>query len=340
MRSELKIHFIIGMLLFCGITGPVCSEDSVEEKGNQIISFQVENDLFFDTDQDFTNGLRLSYVSRPNKTVFGYKISDILRSISPLAKTMKTEDLYYSLSFGQNMYTPKKIEEFDVIRTDRPYAGWTYFEFGVTTETEKGYEIIKLDLGLVGPASLAGTVQRNWHSLLSRPPPNGWEHQLPNEPGINVSYARGYRYEVTHPSRHVEMDITPHWGAALGNVHLYGAVGMTVRIGNNLKRDKGAPPRIQPSLPGSDYFSGSGLDFYFFAGVEGRAVERNIFLDGTWRAHEHSVESRFFVGELQVGGVLFAGPYRIAISNVFRSNEFVGAQGGHRYSAMTLSVRF
>ncbi len=106
----------------------------------------------------------------------------------------------------------------------------------------------------------------------------------------------------------------------------------------------GAPPRIQPSLPGSDQFSGTGWDFYLFVGAEARAVERNIFLDGTWRAPEHSVESWAFVGELQVGRALFAGPFRISVSNVFRTDEFVGVEGGQRgcqrYSAMTFSVRF
>ena len=340
MADGINIRVVTSVLLFFGISWPANSQESAVENNDEVISFQVENDLIFGTDQDFTNGLRLSYVHRPDKTVLGHEISEILRSISPLAKTMDVKDLYYTISFGQNMYTPADIEAFELIPTDRPYAGWTYFEFGVTAETETGYEVIKLDLGLVGPASGAGATQRRWHRIINSPRPNGWEHQLPNELGLNINYTRGYRHKITRPLSRFEVDVTPHWGAALGNVHIYGAAGLTVRFGSNLQRDMGAPPRIQPSLPGSDHFSGSGCDFYLFAGAEVRAVERNIFLDGTWRAHEHSVESKFLVGELQVGGVLFVGPVRLSVSNVFRTDEFVGAKGDHRYSALTLSVRF
>lgn len=337
-RRKMRTILCLTLLYFLG--QGVFAQDASPSDDNRVISFQVENDLFFGTDQDFTNGLRLSFVHRPDKAIFGYDISKILKSISPLARTMETQDLYYSIAFGQNMYTPSDIEAFDVIRDDRPYAGWSYFEFGVTAETKTGYEVVKLDLGLIGPASGAGLLQRNWHKLIGSPRPNGWDSQLPNEPGINLSYTRGYRYEVPKKLGPFQMDVTPHWGAVLGNVHIYGAAGLTFRLGNDLQRDKGAPPRIQPSLPGSDHFSGNGIGYYFFAGVEARAVERNIFLDGTWRAHDHSVESKFFVGEFQVGAVLFMGPVRLAASNVFRTDEFVGAKGDHRYSALTLSVRF
>lgn len=322
-------------------TGAVLADavDYAKSDGNQIFTVQVENDLLFGTDQNYTNGIRMSYVHRPGNAPMSDKISNYLRRFSPLASTKLKPDLYYSVALGQNMYTPADIESFDLIEDDRPYAGWLYLEFGVTAEDDTGYEVIKLDVGMVGPASVASKTQRWWHSVIDSPRPNGWAHQLPNEPGLNLYYTRGWQFAPVEVSENLAFDFTPHWGVALGNVYTYGAGGLTLRLGTNLDRDMGAPPRIQPSLPGSDHFSGDGLDMYLFAGAEVRAIARNIFLDGTWREHPHHVNKNEILGEIQAGAVVFVGAMRIAFTNAFRTSEFQGSSS-HRYSAVTLSFRF
>jgi hypothetical protein len=326
----------------CDVAGTdVETRQSTHEDRNQVVTLQVENDLFFDTDEDYTNGLRLSYVHKPGNNRVGDFISGALKSVSPMASRMGQDcHLYYSLALGQNMFTPSDIEETALITDDRPYAGWLYLEFGVTAETPEGYEVIKLDLGVIGPASLAGKTQRWWHKVIDSPHPSGWDHQLPNEPGVNLYYTRGYRFSPMNLTESgFAVDLTPHWGFALGNVYTYAAGGITVRAGTDLTRDMGAPPRIQPSLPGSDHFAGKGFDMYVFAGAEVRAIARNIFLDGTWREHEHSVDKKSALLEAQVGAVMFAGPVRLAITNAFRTSEYEGSKR-HRYSAITLSYRF
>jgi len=88
----------------------------------------------------------------------------------------------------------------------------------------------------------------------------------------------------------LDADVLPHFGGALGNVFTYGAAGVTLRIGSGLEDDFG-PPRIRPSLPGSAYFlPGKGFNWYLFAGLEGRAVLYNIFLDGNTFTDSHSVD--------------------------------------------------
>lgn len=320
----------------------LASEPEAAATRNQVFTLQVENDIFFGTDQDYTNGLRASYVHKPGNNSVGDFFSGLLKAGSPMASRMSDKGrLYYSVALGQNMYTPSDIETADIIRTDRPYAGWLYLEFGVTAENDDGYEVVKLDIGMVGPASLAGRTQRWWHGVIDSPIPQGWQHQLPNEPGLNLYYTRGQRiapWELGEEGG-LAIDVTPHWGFALGNVHTYAAGGITFRAGTDLRRDMGAPPRIQPSLPGSDYFDGQGTDIYAFAGAEVRAVARNIFLDGTWRSHEHHVSKKPALLEAQVGIVAFAGPLRLAFTNAFRTSEYDGSQK-HRYSAITLSYRF
>jgi hypothetical protein len=340
-QSVIKAGQTAAAMLCVLVTGSAHadSEGYAQSDGNEVLTLQVENDLLFGTDENYTNGIRLSYVHRPGNTPIGDTISGFLRRFSPMARNALKSDLYYSVALGQNMYTPQDIESFDLIEDDRPYAGWTYLEFGVTVEDKTGYEAIKLDLGMVGPASLASKTQRWWHSVIGSQRPNGWPHQLPNEPGINLYYTRGHRFDPIKLSDDLSFDFTPHWGVALGNVYTYGAGGLTLRLGTNLDRDMGAPPRIQPSLPGSDHFSGDGFDIYLFAGSEVRAIARNIFLDGTWKDHEHDVNKKELLAEIQVGVVAFVGPVRMALTNAFRTSEFAGS-GNHRYSAFTLSTRF
>lgn len=64
-----------------------------------------------------------------------------------------------------------------------------------------------------------------------------------------------------------------------------------LRLGQRLPLDYG-PPRIQPSLPGSGFFvpPQDRFGWYLFAGVEGRAVARNIFLDGNTFRDSRSVD--------------------------------------------------
>ena len=122
--------------------------------------------------------------------------------------------------------------------------------------------------------------------------PMGWGNQLKNEPGVALFYERKWRRMRTPlPDMPLfEIDMTPHIGGSVGNVFTYGAVGATFRIGRDLGVDYG-PPRIRPGLAGSLHVDPP-LDryaYYAFFGFEGRAVARDITLDGNTFARSHSV---------------------------------------------------
>src|SRR3546814_13227351 len=77
--------------------------------------------------------------------------------------------------------------------------------------------------------------------------------------------------------------------------------GATVRLGQDLSVDYG-PPLIRPSLSGlAAIDGGSDLAWYLFAGVEGRATARNIFLDGNTFSDSHHVDKKNFVADPQFG---------------------------------------
>ena len=107
----------------------------------------------------------------------------------------------------------------------------------------------------------------------------------------------------------------------------------------DLPADYGTP-RIRPSLPGSEFFvPRRSFAGYVFAGLEGRAVARNIFLDGNTFKDSHSVEKYPFVGDFQGGVALLGFGVRAAFTYVFRTEEFVEQNSPDKFGAITLSFR-
>ncbi len=307
-----------------------------------ILTLQFNNDMFGNSDRHFTHGTRFSYQSSENAvpdwvvdTAGGF----------PLFNPEGTLRVTYSL--GQDIFTPENIDARSEVRNDRPYAGWLYGGIGLTSENGIQLDNLELNLGIVGPLSYAEEVQTNWHDFIGIPEPRGWDNQLKNEPGVVLYYERKWRavqkllVNDLIPIENLGFDLTPHLGTALGNVYTYGAAGLTVRFGDNLPDDYG-PPRIRPSLPGSDFFRPSdNIGWYIFAGFEGRFVARNIFLDGNSFRDGPDVDKRLLVGDLQAGvAVTLGGAARIAYTHLIRSKEFDGQDEPDQFGSLSLSLRF
>ena len=308
-----------------------------------LISIQFENDFFGGgTDRHFSHGTRIECLTSPIQW-----ITDAADKLpwfkSERARSSPKDELKAraSLSLGQNIYTPEDTVATQLITEDRPYAGWLYMGFGlVANQGTKRYDKLELEIGMVGPYSFAEDVQTFWHSLLGLQVPNGWDNQLENEPGAVIYYEQTRRFEKQNIGLGLDVDVLPHFGGALGNVFTYAAAGITLRIGSGLDEDFG-PPRIRPSLPGSAYFRPEkGFSWYLFAGLEGRAVLHNIFLDGNTFTDSHSVDKELFVGDLQAGLVFQWNRFRITYTQIFRTKEFEGQDSGDLFGSVSLSYHF
>ena len=118
------------------------------------------------------------------------------------------------------------------------------------------------------------------------------------------------------------------------------SVGATFRLGYDLPADYG-PPRIRPSLPGSDFFiPAETAGGYLFATVGERAVGRNIFLDGNSFSDGPSVDKKTLVSSLQVGVAATYADTRISYTQVFMSKEYKTQEDGSKFGVLTVSYRF
>ncbi|HZD24848.1 MAG TPA: lipid A deacylase LpxR family protein [Alphaproteobacteria bacterium] len=302
-------------------------------------SLQVENDFFGSpNDGHYTNGLRASWLSEPHGLPRWWCLLAARVPFIGLSGQART-----GLAIGQNMYTPDDTSNALPQSEDRPYAGWTYATYALAVEQrDNELDNLELTLGIVGPQSYAGDTQRWWHHVIGVTRPQGWHNQLRNEPGIVLTYEKKLRqWWQAPPAFPAEMDLTPHAGFSLGNVFTHAKLGLTLRFGYGLKNDYGAP-RIRPSLAGSDFFRTppQGWSAYVFAGTEGRAVARNIFLDGNTFVDSPSVEKKPLVGDIQIGAAVVIGRYRLTYTQIFRTREFEGQPDPDRFGALSLSVNF
>jgi hypothetical protein len=76
-----------------------------------------------------------------------------------------------------------------------------------------------------------------------------------------------------------------------------------------------------------------------FAGVQGRAVARNLFLDGNTFEDSASVDRNPFVADFQTGVSISAGDWRIAYTYVWRTEEFETQPTRQDFGALAISVR-
>ena len=139
------------------------------------------------------------------------------------------------------------------------------------------------------------------------------------------------------------VDVVPDVGVTAGNVFTYAEAGGIVRIGQNLNADYG-PARIKPALSGTTWFDPSQLQgpigWYFFVGGAGRAVARNIFLDGNTFVNSPRVQKEPLVADLSSGLSFFwADRAKLDLVVTWRSKEFVGQSAYDRYGGVNFSVK-
>lgn len=317
---------------------------SAEDQDNTFI-FYWENDVFSASDQHYTNGMKLLWVSGPlndyteDKRLPGWS-SQSFASL-PVINTPATTK-HVALLIGQKIFTPEDLDNPDLIVNDRPYAGWTYAGIALHSKSEKVLNTFALDIGIIGPESYARDVQEKMHDLLKSKEPRGWEHQLKNEVGLVLVYERKWRLWQLDIGDSNIFEFIPHLGAALGNVYTYANAGGEIRLGINMPDDFGTAlirPAGDASIPAANA-QNSKFGVYLFAAVDGRSVLRNIFLDGNTFTDSHEVDKKYFVADLMAGVSVHFDRFKITYSHVYRTEEFETQQDAQKFGSISISYTF
>jgi len=313
------------------------------------VNITEENDYFFShNDRHYTQGARASYLSgaiAPGD--FWDAPYNFLANTLPIYEGGDYKRKYDWTVIGQSIFTPQNTETVKPGPKAWPYGAWLYTGAGLLQEdklethhTLENFEVLG---GIVGPGAFGNITQNDFHELIGVQPANGWRNQLHNEPGLVVSYERKWRFQQPLPGNFA-IDAIPESGVTLGNVFTYGDVGGMVRFGQNLGADYG-PSHIRPSLSGTSWFDKTQmvqpLGWYLYAGTQGRAIARNIFLDGNTFESSPSVDHRPLVADFLVGASLFwTDDLRLDVSAIQRTQEYYGQKGYDRFGSIDLAFVF
>jgi lipid A 3-O-deacylase len=333
-----RLKLLAGVAVLIALPAPAFADRPAEQKG--VFSLAVENDsLSSGADRNYTSGIKLAYVS-PSEGVPAW-----LRGTGGFTRAISGgEPDFWGVAFGQSIFTPEDINAVPAPPDQHPYAGWLYMQLMVGVEDDGPspdfLDTYELELGIVGPSALGEESQRGIHQLLGAPDPQGWDSQLHDEVAFAVSFDRRWRAlrAFANVPGGLEMDLSPSAGATLGTLRTEARVGLTARIGWRIDNDYG-PPRVRPSLAGVDHFAGGPLSWSLFAGVQGRAVAHNLFLDGNTYEDSASVERTPLVADFQTGFTISAGDWRLAYTYVWRTEEFETQPTRQDFGALALSWR-
>ncbi|RKZ16428.1 DUF2219 domain-containing protein [bacterium] len=299
-----------------------------------------ENDVLWvdDSDRHYSNGIRLEARGRE-----GHIWSWIAGPGRWLTGAGRDTPQRMGLALGHNIYTPEDIKTEELVEDDRPYAAWLHGDISVVAREGRTRTEATLSLGVVGPAARGEEMQRWFHGIIDSPIPAGWDNQLSNEPAVLLVVQRGWG-DLVPPrpapllgEQGLDWDLVPHADLALGNVFVHAAGGAVLRLGNDLGWDLG-PRRIRPTAAGGDLACGRrGFVWSVLGGVTGRAVVRNIFLDGNTFTDSHSVEKNSFVGDAWYGLTLSWGGLRTSFIHTIRSPEFEGQRRPDHFGSITVA---
>lgn len=353
MRDVSRNRGWISLILYVFLVGAASAAHAVPGKDIEkswTFSFYFENDLFADTDQNYTNGVKLTWIS-PDMTRYrdSGKLPEwslpIIRRLPFINEPGLMRNVAFSI--GQNMYTPEDISREDLIEDDRPYGGWLYGGLALQSKNERRLDTIEIQLGMVGPVSFAEQTQDLVHRLRGIQRPKGWDNQIKNEPGLAIIYERKWRVLKRGIQGDLGYDAITHLGGVLGNVYTYANAGAELRVGWNIPLDFGTSlirPGGDTNAPAGSRDPRISLDrgfsLYAFGSVNGRAVLQDIFLDGNTFTDSHSVEKKHFVAEAVAGVSLIVDRFKISYAQVFQTKTFEIQKDNHSFGSITISFSY
>lgn len=383
-RSSAAVAFV----LICGVAPvsaqfadntasvahPCSAQDAIRFRG---LSVRLENDLFVDTDQNYTNGVAFTAVShdlvgqlKPECLTAPVRLhAELIRYLNPsfwADPNNPAQAQNVVVKFGQSMFTPKDPNQTVLILNDRPYAGLLYVGMAWNRRQhspQNNTEILdtrEITLGVIGPLALARPTQNIVHHIVGADKFQGWNNQLGNEPALQVALDRKFKtYKGTGAIQPgFSVDSIRSLGLQLGNIETSATVGIEGRLGWNIPNDFGTYP-IRPGAenrpPSAASIHGDAEDtstgstrpragVHLFATLETKLVVHDFSLDGNLFQSSHSVTRRPWITQAALGisaqRPIAGHGVKLALMRVFRTREFDEQGPSHTFGSVTVSMEF
>jgi lipid A 3-O-deacylase len=307
MQEAIKAIGITSMIFLFGLQVSI-SQETINTAPQNQLQITHDNDFLVLTDRYYTFGLSLQYTRKRSKVIF----SD-------------TQD-HIQFSLWQRAFTPKNIETTAIAEMDRPYAGLLSLNTKYIITHHNSYYEVGVLIGIVGPASGAGTFQQWYHDNIVAYKTPTWINESQNTFHTNFSF----RY-------------TKEWQWAPNPFGVRMAVSSELVVGT---KDIYAQPEVQlffgrrSSLSQSmaySQLSSSERELYFSLQFAYRYVEENALLH-----FDHKENSIELTQDVLTFGFYFhhrhqKNEYRFGYSAMTRETS---ALSPHKYLTLAYALNF
>jgi len=271
------------------------------------VEVSMENDFLGGTDRHYTHGTRITH------------------SYSITSDMFPDKNISRRWAIGQYMYTPSEIDVETIQIGDRPYGGWLYGATSISVYDNNTLDFLEIDVGLTGKWSGAGDTQKKIHEWLDATEPKGWDTQLDERVGVNMSYITKFKVRTDN------LDVVAKGSLTGGNIHLNAGVGMLLRLGYNIPDDFGVI-RMEP-------VSRALADFGIYGIMElsSKFVGYNYFLEGNDTEDIYNINMERYVFEGSIGfGTYYKNLDFIYLYNI-RTKEFKEQADNNEFGTVAFS---
>lgn len=305
-----RCFLLITWLAFLFALIGIFIKHSKAEELKRSYGIHAENDIFDpiykNEDEYFTHGSKFYYSEESETEKETYSLVQSIYTDPRTSKDTPIEELEKSRPFGGYLYGEYKKQKYI---SDSRRDTWTF------------------ELGCIGGScSMAEKTQRQVHRWLDQRVPY-WNpgFQLKNEPAFLVGYNRAKRIAYYR-----NCDVQAYGNFLAGNVVDSAGIGIEARTGLGL--DKFSLEPITFKVPESPWKA------YAFARAEERLVLYNHMLDGSLFRHEnHTVESKPFVSEGNLGFVVGYGKFKLAYTFILFSEEWKDQGGAFTFGSVDIT---
>lgn len=286
------------------------------------LSVTFDNDIFSNTDYYYTSGLNIE-LFHPSLR--------ILPTARLLPAAGKGSVNHFSISLTQTLYTPIDPDKADVQHGDRPFA--SFLVLGHSRVSNNPVRKLRLtsriNIGVIGPAALGGTVQKTLHDI----EPVGWQNQITNDLLLNyfIKAEKGIRL-----GSHAEL--IGMVSAEAGTLKTNLSAGGGVRLSNA----KGYFESV--FLESSLKKNTTRVNYFFMIGISGTLVGYDATLQGGWIESNNNVYviapsgvSRG-VFHAHAGTGINIGRFGFEAEHFFLSPEFSSGKS-HMYTRLKTSFK-
>ncbi len=330
---------LIALISVCAVGSPIHALAASEA-----LTLTIENDVFTGSDNNYTNGIGLTWVSKDIKS---YAEDSPIRkwgqfwSFLPFVSDEGTKT-YASWSLVQEMHTPDDIKNPNPPLDDQPYAGILYVDNVLYARRDRWAHTWHLKLGVVGPASHAGDIQKDFHKAIGADEPQGWHTQFPNEPVINVGYTMAHLLAQGDFGDSTSWRLVPVATAGLGNYFTGAGFGLYGEIGWKLTDAMGGTALRSGFNAASTVGAGpvDGWSVSISGGLAGYGVAHYLPLDGTTFRSSRSVDSEPFIGMATLGVSARHRDLIFSIAATYLTKTFETERKQSEFGTLSLSWYF